>query len=101
MSLTSAQRKFLKSSAHSLKPVVQFGKNGLTNEVIASIEDALLAHELIKVKFVQFKDEKSELARDISEKANCELVGVLGNIAILFRQHEDLAKRKIDLPKAS
>ena len=48
--LTAAERKALKAKAHKLDPVVQIGTKGLTDEVIAEIDRALCAHELIKVR---------------------------------------------------
>ena len=48
--LTPAERKALKARAHKLEPVVQIGAKGLTDEVIAEIDRALRAHELIKVR---------------------------------------------------
>ena len=47
--LTSKQRAFLKSEAHSLKPIVQIGKNGLNDQIKTSVRNALDARELIKV----------------------------------------------------
>ena len=49
MSLTSKQRAFLKSEAHTLKPIVQIGKNGLNDHIKTSVRNALDARELIKV----------------------------------------------------
>ena len=48
--LTPLERKALKAKAHKLEPVVQIGAKGLTEEVIAEIDRALKAHELIKVR---------------------------------------------------
>lgn len=47
MSLTSKQRAFLKSEAHTLKPIVQIGKNGLNDHIKTSVRNALDARELI------------------------------------------------------
>ena len=99
--LKSYQKKFLKGLAHGLKPVVFVGQKGLTANLIDSIQDALETHELIKVKFVDFKDrqQKISLAETLAERANCQLVGMIGHIAILFRQQADPEKCNIQLPQ--
>src|ERR1700752_3998283 len=56
--LTNTQKQYLRRMAHELRPVVQIGKNGLTDQVHTTVDQELNAHELIKVKFVDFKDEK-------------------------------------------
>ena len=61
---------------------------------------ALGDHELIKVRFLEFKDEKKALSQEIAEKTGSELVGLIGNIAIYFRQHPDPAKRKVRLSRS-
>lgn len=50
MNLSTKQKQHLKGLAHPLKPVVLLGSNGLTEGVLAEIEQALEHHELIKVK---------------------------------------------------
>ena len=94
-SLTGAQRKYLRGLAHSLRPVVQAGKNGITPELLRAVDEALEHHELIKVKFVDFKEEKKELTEEIAERTSSEAVGLIGNVAILYRRQPDEKKRKI------
>lgn len=96
--LNSAEKKYLRGLAHHLKPLVQIGKNGLTVEVISQIDQCLLDHELFKIKFNDFQEEKKKLAAAIEGKTGCRLAGMIGNVAILFRQHPDEEKRKIFLP---
>ena len=96
--LNSGQRQYLRRLAHDLRPVVQIGKQGLTAAVIAAVDTALTAHELIKVKFGDFKDEKSELADQLTEATDSTLVGLVGNVAIIFREHPDPTERQIVLP---
>ena len=60
--LKSSQRSYLKSHAHHLEPVIHIGKSGLTEGIIHSINIALLAKELIKIKFREFKDDKQKIA---------------------------------------
>ena len=84
-----------------MKPVVFIGQKGLTDSVVQSTNEALNKHELIKIKFVDFKakDQKKEIIETIVANANCLLVGMIGHIAIFFRQHSDPEKRKIKLPQ--
>ena len=96
--LSSRQRKFLKGKAHGLDPVVMVGKNGISENLIKITDGALNDHELIKVKFVEFKDKKKVLIEEIIARTGSEAVGMIGHIAILFRQNTDEEKRKIDLP---
>jgi len=96
--LNSTQRKYLRGLAHHLKPHVQIGKNGLSDEVLASIEEALNANELIKIKFLEFKDSKKEIVSEIERRTRAAQAGLIGNIVILFRQNRDPEKRVISLP---
>jgi RNA-binding protein len=82
-----------------LKPVVQVGKQGLIENLITTVSQALDAHELIKVKFIDLKQQREELSREIATRTQSELAGLIGNIAILYRQHSDVDKRKIRLPQ--
>jgi RNA-binding protein len=99
LELKGFERTYLRGLAHNLKPVVQIGKGGITDEVTASINEALAARELIKVKFIDFKEEKKAISKEIEENTKSEMVGMIGNIAIFFREHADYAKRKIKLPQ--
>src|SRR5262245_58771397 len=100
MQLTNAQRQYLRKMAHDLKPVVQVGKNGLSENVFATVDQGLDSHELIKVKFVDFQDQKRELAEQIVAASKSELVAVIGNTAILYRQQADPEKQKVRLPRS-
>ena len=95
--LNSNQRKILTQAAQTIKPVVQIGQNGLTESVLAKIEESLNAHELIKVKFLEFKEEKQELSEEIAESSASALVRIIGNIAIFYKPSEKEEKRKFDI----
>ena len=96
--LKGTQRKNLRSQAHHLKPLVIIGRNGINQQVIGSVDLALKDHELIKVKFGEFKDTKKEISAEIAQATKGEVVGIIGNIAILYRQHPEPEKRKIKIP---
>lgn len=96
--MNSKQRQYLKGLAHELSPMIHIGKKGVEDSNIATIEKALNDHELIKVKFLEFREERIKLAEEISEKTNAELIEVIGNIAIFYRPSSDIEKRTIKLP---
>jgi len=96
--ITQTQRKYLRKLAHDLKPVVQVGRQGLSDLVIAKVNQELAAHELIKVKFVDFQDQKHELTDELVAQSDSTLVRLIGNVAILYRQHPEADKREIILP---
>ncbi len=94
------QKKYLRGIAHNLKPVIIIGQKGVTDSVIKSIKDALDTHELIKLKFIDFKEkkQKEEILKVIIEKNLCEVAGIIGHIATLYKQNKDTEKQKITLP---
>ena len=99
--LKGFQKKYLRGCAHALKPVVFIGQKGLTDSVVQSTAEALNKHELIKIKFIDFKakDQKKEIIETIVANAKCQLGGMIGHIAVFFRRHSDPEKRKIKLPQ--
>ena len=96
--LAGFQRRALRAQAHALRPVVQIGQAGITPGVLQSLQEALDAQELLKVRLVAFQDRRKEIAAELAQAAECELVGLIGSIAILFRAHADPAKRRVQLP---
>ncbi len=98
--LTTRQRAFLKSKAHHLEPVVLIGKNKVTEGTLQSIENALEAKELIKIKLREYKNEKVEISQYIQEKVQAEIVGIVGFTLILFRQNTNPEKQFYHLPES-
>ncbi len=95
--LTNEQKKKLKGLAHSLKPVIQIGQKGITESLVKAVHCALDDHELIKMKFIDYKDQKNELVNEIIGQTGSSLVQIIGNVAILYRQGRDVSKRLIKL----
>ncbi len=98
--LTSSQAKYLRGLAHGLKPVVFIGQKGITDALLASAAAALTHHELIKIKFIDFKEKKRKkaVAKTIEEMTGATLAGMIGHIGIFYRPHDDPEKRRIVLP---
>ena len=92
-------RRQLEKCAHSLEHVVIVGANGVTEQVVKMVSTSLDAHELIKIKFNEFKDEKRELSEKICEETGAALIRIIGNIAIVFKQNKDPKKRKYNIEK--
>ncbi len=84
-SLTNAQVRDLKAQAQKLKATLKVGKEGLSAQFLAALDDTLKHHELVKVKFDQFKEQKKELAPQLAEKSRSHLVTRIGNVVVLYR----------------
>lgn len=96
MSLSTNQTKTLRGLAHSLKPVVMVGQNGLKDTIFEEIETALDFHELIKVKIAADRDEREEISNEIVKKSKAEKVQQIGQVLVLFRRNPE--NPKIVLP---
>ncbi|MCP3943073.1 MAG: YhbY family RNA-binding protein [Desulfobacteraceae bacterium] len=99
-SLKGSQRKYLRGLAHKLNPSALVGQKGVTSSLTNEINTALDAAELIKIKFTDHKEKelKTALVEEIASVTQSHVAGMIGHVAILFRQHPDPEKRKIKLP---
>lgn len=88
MPLSNEQKKTYKAIGHHLKPVLIVADNGLSEGVLAELERALNDHELIKVQFRQTdREERRDLMDTLCRLARCELVQVIGKIALVYRKN--------------
>jgi RNA-binding protein len=94
------QKKYLRGLAHSLDPSILIGQKGLTDALVRVVHEELDRHELIKVKFNDFKEKeaKQAIVATLVERTGCIPIGMIGHTAIVYRQHHDPEKRKILLP---
>ena len=83
--LTTAQMRALKAQAQRLKATLKIGKEGVSPQFLAALDNALKHHELVKVKFDEFKEEKRELAPQLAEKSRSHLFTRVGNVVVLYR----------------
>lgn len=96
--MTSKQRAYLKGLAMELDPIFQVGKNSVTPENVAAIEEAFNRRELIKIAVLKnCLDDPGEIARTIAERTHSQVVQVIGKKIVLYRPDPD--KPKIILPK--
>ena len=96
--LTGKQRSYLRSLAHNLDPIFQIGKNGIEDNFLIQVDEALEARELVKIKILNNSDFEAREASDlICEKLKCEGIQAIGKKFVLYRK--SLKKPKIEIPK--
>ena len=90
MELTSKRRAYLRKKAHDLDALVRIGKEGVTDNLIQSILDAIESRELIKVKILQnCEEDKMQIMEELSQCKEFEVVGIIGRTIILFKENKD------------
>lgn len=96
--LTPRQRQYLKGLAHSLKPLLQVGKEGVTDSVLSTIEKSFNSRELMKVKVLDAAPESADESAEAmaGSLAGVEVVQVIGKTIVLYRRHPE--KPEIKLP---
>ena len=98
--MTSKQRAYLKGLAQTMEPIFQIGKNSLTPENTKAIAEALEARELIKVHVLENSMLTArEAAGELAEAASADVVQVIGNKFVLYKESEE--NKKIELPVKS
>ena len=85
MPLTNPEIRQLKAKAQHLEPVVRVGKGGLTAAVLQSIEQALTARELIKIRLDHDREERDALAGQVAEATGATLIMQVGKVAVFYR----------------
>ena len=98
MPLSSHQKRYLRSLAHSLDPVIIVGQKGVTPSLLKEFDGALARHELVKVKLADAdRDDRAETIELLREGSAAEVVQTIGRVACFFRRN---AKQpKIELPR--
>ena len=94
MPLSPRQRKALRALAHGLDPVVHVGRAGVTEAVAASVDAALLAHELVKVRLHEPEDKRGAAAA-LAAATSAALCGLVGHTVILYRPHPETPRIRV------
>ncbi|RLA01262.1 MAG: ribosome assembly RNA-binding protein YhbY [Gammaproteobacteria bacterium] len=89
MKLNPKQSKYLRKLGHSMSPTVIVADKGLTENVVAAIDEALEIHELIKVKVRQPKEQRKVTNQQICEKTNSYQAQTIGMILLIYRPGKD------------
>lgn len=83
--LNNSQIRKFKAAAQLLDAMLKIGKAGLSEGFIKTVDDELTRHELVKIKFTDFKEQKKELAPLLAEKTSSHLIMRVGNVMVLHR----------------
>lgn len=85
--MTSKERAKLRAEANGLDPIFQIGKEGVTDAVVAQLEDTFNTRELFKIKvhLESSPEEPKEIAQKISEATGCDIIQVIGGTIVVFR----------------
>ncbi|WFR76241.1 ribosome assembly RNA-binding protein YhbY [Lactococcus lactis] len=97
MEMNGKQKRYLRSLAVNIKPIVQIGKSGLSNEILTSIRNAADARELIKVNILQNSDEVATDVAEAIEEMGLDVVQIIGRNLIVFKVSDRKENRKISV----
>lgn len=89
--LSNSQIRKFKAAAQLMEPMLKVGKAGLSDGFVRTVSEALDQHELVKIKFAEFKEQKKELAPALAEKTGSHLVMRVGNVMVLHRPRPDIS----------
>ena len=87
--MTSKFRAQLRSHAQTISPVVMVGHEGITEGVVAALDAALTDHELVKVRFQDFKEMVRDLSTELAQKTESTLVSTTGFTAVFYRKNPE------------
>lgn len=88
--LTGKQRSYLKSVAHNLDPIFQLGKNGLTENFVKQVDDALNAREIVKISVLKNSVlDPTDVAVELVQRLNAEFVQSIGRRFVIYRESKD------------
>ena len=100
MELTSKQRAQLRGIATNIDTIVHIGKDGISDNLVKQANDALEAREIIKCKVLENAMLTArEACEQMAQLTRSEPVQVIGTKFVLYRQHYDKSRRKIELVK--
>jgi len=100
VSLTARERSHLKGRGHALEPIVHVGQGGLSDAVVAEVDRALTAHELIKVRIKDDDREARRAAIDaICARTDAVAVQQVGKVALLWRPTPEDASSPLSVPR--
>ena len=100
--MTGKERAAFRAKANSLEPLFQVGKGGMSDALVKQTDDALRARELIKLKVLLDSSPVTprEVADELSEKTDSEVIQVIGGVIVLYRENPEIAEKLKEKEKA-
>ncbi len=100
MTLSEAQKKYLRGLGHALKPLIMVGESGLSDALLAEYESTLDHHELIKVRVrVGDREARDAMIEKLCKKSSATLVQRIGNVALVYRANpEKKPEKRLRIP---
>ncbi|MGE4595116.1 MAG: ribosome assembly RNA-binding protein YhbY [Gammaproteobacteria bacterium] len=90
MKLTNNQKRYLRSLAHDLKPVVMVGQHGLSESVLAELQSSMVIHELLKIKVrAENREEKQQIIDKIVAFSAAAIVQVIGGVLVIYKPFDE------------
>ena len=94
MAITGKERAELRAEAHHLDPLVHIGAQGITQTLVASLDDALRTRELVKVQLGRSIEERPRaIAERLAQETSAVVVQVIGRTATLYRENPELVRK--------
>ncbi|MGA1016011.1 MAG: YhbY family RNA-binding protein [Limisphaerales bacterium] len=87
--LSGSEKRALKSRAQRLEASLKLGRQGMSPAFCQQLNQALEHQQLVKVRFVEFKDQKKTMAKELAEKTACHLVTMVGHVAVFYRPENE------------
>lgn len=95
--LSNPQIRKLKALGQRMDASLKVGKQGLSPGFLATLDQELARHELVKVRLEEFKEQRKELAPELAAKSSAQLIALVGHVVLLYRQNPNPEQRKITL----
>mgnify|MGYP000252860175 CR=1 FL=1 len=88
-----SDHRTLKRKAHHLKPIVRIGAAGLTTAVLAELDQALIAHKLVKIRLdAPDRQSRATMIARACENVAAECVQQIGHTATLYRSNPETSE---------
>lgn len=92
VALKGPETRKLKALAQKLEATLKVGKNGLSPTFVQSVEEELTRHELVKIRLVEFKEQRKTLGPELARATSSHLVALVGNVFVLYKRSPKLEK---------
>ena len=91
--ISNRELRALKARAQLLKPMLKMGKDGLSPAFLKELDTMLTHHDLVKVKFDEFKDQRKELGPQMAAGVSARIIMAVGHVVVLFRRKPEPAPK--------